>query len=159
MTPALDRLLLRHVMAPAGYSKTPLSKKLGMKEGALVLLRHAPEGFARSLGELPQGVDVRRDMRSKGPFDVILLFCANRAELERDLAPAIDRLAEDGGLWIAWPKKSSGVETDLADGVVRERGLETGLVDNKVCAVDETWSGLRFVVRVKDRKRSTRGKR
>lgn len=91
-------------------------------------------------------------LRAKGPFDVILMFCRKRTDLVRNFEKARRRLSISGGLWIAWPKKASGVETDLSDSVVRAFGLDSGLVDNKVCAIDATWSGLRFVVRLKDRK-------
>ncbi len=137
----------------AGYSGTPLPKKLGVKESSLITIIDPPMDFEKTLGELPTGAQLRTGMRSKGPFDVIVLFAKRERDLRKRLDAARSRLAESGGLWIAWPKKSSGVETDLSDGVVREIGLATGLVDNKVCAIDETWSGLRFVVRVRDRRR------
>jgi hypothetical protein len=138
-------------MVTAGYSGTPLPRKLGVKPGAHILLLDAPEGFEETLGALPADVELRRGLRGRGPFDVIVLFAPDAAALERRLAPAIARLAVAGGLWIAWPKKASGIATDLSDGAVRARGLATGLVDNKVCAVDATWSGLRFVRRLADR--------
>jgi len=138
-------------MAPAGYSGTPLARKLGIRPGARVLLDGAPEGFADELGELPDGVELKRAARGKAPFDVILLFAPDAAALERRLDERVARLGTAGGLWIAWPKKASGVTTDLSGDAVRARGLATGLVDNKVCAVDETWSGLRFVRRLADR--------
>ncbi|MEM7307763.1 MAG: DUF3052 domain-containing protein [Planctomycetota bacterium] len=136
---------------PAGYSGTPLPKKLGIKEEHRVLLCDAPKDFERTLGRLPADVELKRDLRGKRGFDVIVLFAPNAAALERRLDACIARLNTAGGLWIAWPKKSSGLATDLGDGPVRKRGLATGLVDNKVCAVDEVWSGLRFVRRLKDR--------
>jgi hypothetical protein len=92
---------------------------------------------------------VRRRLR--GRFDVMVAFCVARAELERRLPPWRAALDQAGGLWVAWPKRASGVATDLSDGVVRELGLAVGLVDNKVCAIDGTWSGLRFVYRLVDR--------
>jgi hypothetical protein len=138
-------------MATAGYSGTPLPRKLGVKPGAHILLLDAPEGFEETLGALPADVELRRGLRGRAPFDVIVLFAPDAAALERRLEPAIARLAVAGGLWIAWPKKASGIATDLSDGAVRARGLATGLVDNKVCAVDATWSGLRFVRRLADR--------
>lgn len=134
----------------AGYSGTPLPKKLGIKSDCTVALVNAPAGFERTLAPLPEGVAVRRDLRAKS-LDVIVLFAKTRSQLDAKLDAAVSRLATTGGLWIGWPKKSSGVATDLSDGDVRRIGLATGLVDNKVCAIDETWSGLRFVVRVKDR--------
>jgi hypothetical protein len=135
--------------APSGYSGTPLPRKLGIKPGSRLALVGAPDDLGATLGELPGGVVVRR--RAQGPCDVIVAFFTRGAELERRM-PALKRALDPaGGLWIAWPKRSSGVQTDLGDGPVREAGLAAGLVDNKVCAIDETWSGLRFVYRVVDR--------
>jgi hypothetical protein len=135
--------------APAGYSGTPLVRKLGIQAESRLGLIGAPEGFDQTLGELPPGVVVRRRLR--GEFDVIVGFCVARVELERRLPAWRAALDQAGGLWVAWPKRASGVATDLSDGVVRELGLAAGLVDNKVCAIDETWSGLRFVYRLTDR--------
>jgi hypothetical protein len=135
--------------APAGYSGTPLPRKLGIKPEARVGLVSAPEGFDAVLGDLPPGVSVRR--RLQGRFDVVVAFFVSRAQLERRLPACRDALDEAGGLWVAWPKRSSGVVTDLGEGAVRELGLAAGLVDNKVCAIDATWSGLRFVYRLADR--------
>jgi hypothetical protein len=139
--------------ATAGYSGTPLVRKLGVKPGARLALVGAPEGFEAVLGELPDGVVVRSRLRS--PVDVIVAFYRDRAVLERRLPALRSALDQDGGLWLARPKRSSGLETDLGDGVVRELGLAAGLVDNKVCAIDATWSGLRFVYRLEDRRAST----
>ena len=136
----------------AGYSGTPLPKKLGIKPGARLGLIRPPDDFEATLGELPDGV-VARPVGRGGPFDVIICFCHSSKELARDLPGLPARLDPAGGLWIAWPKRSSGLATDLGEAEVRGRGLGTGLVDNKVCAIDDTWSGLRFVVRVKDRKK------
>ena len=136
----------------AGYSGTPLPKKLGIKEGHRVALIHGPEGFEETLGDLPVDVALQRDhSRGKSPFDVIVFFATEAAILRKQFAPLAARLTPAGGLWVAWPKKAARVATDLTDAVVRVIGLDAGLVDNKVCAVDETWSGLRFVVRLKDR--------
>jgi hypothetical protein len=133
----------------AGYSGTPLAKKLGIKEGHRVAFPSAPEGFLGLLGELPDGVSVKS--RAGGTLDVIVFFTKRRTELERRL-PALRRAMDPAaGLWIAWPKRSSGVETDMTEDVARELGLANRLVDNKVCAIDETWSGLRLVIRLKDR--------
>lgn len=134
---------------PAGYSGTPLVSKLGIKPGARVALIGAPNGFDSVLGELPDGVRVRR--RAGGPVDVTVAFFTRRSALARRLPGLREGLAPAGGLWIAWPKRSSGVASDLDEGVVRQLGLEARLVDNKVCAIDETWSGLRFVYRLADR--------
>jgi hypothetical protein len=114
-----------------------------------VALVSAPVGFEELLGELPPGVAVRR--RLAGTFDVIVAFATRRRQLEQGLARWRDGLAADGGLWLAWPKRTSGVATDLGEADVRALGLATGLVDNKVCAIDATWSGLRFVYRRVDR--------
>lgn len=140
-------------VTPAGYSGTPLVRKLGITPEARLGLFGAPDGFGDVLGELPPGVVVRR--RVRGTFDVIVAFCTRRSELRRRLPAWRAALDEAGGLWVAWPKRSSGVTTDLGDGVVRELGLASGLVDNKVCAIDATWSGLRFVYRLADRTGST----
>jgi len=133
----------------AGYSGTPLPRKLGIKPQARLGLIGAPYDFDEVLGELPPGVSVHR--RVRGTFDVIVVFVQKRSELERRLPALKKALDEAGGLWVAWPKRSSGVATDLEDGIVRELGLASGLVDNKVCAIDATWSGLRFVYRLADR--------
>jgi hypothetical protein len=129
-------------MSTAGYSGTPLPKKLGIKPGHRVALLGAPDGFEL---DLPDGVSVRR--RAGGKADVIVSFQTARAELERRL-PALRAMMEPAaGLWIAWPKRASKVATDITEDVLREIALPTGLVDNKVCAVDERWSGLRLVIR------------
>jgi hypothetical protein len=135
--------------AEAGYSGTPLPRKLGIRPDARVALLGAPQGARTLLGELPEGV--RLLARLGRDLDVIVLFVDRLADLRRRLPLAQAALRTDGGLWIAWPKRSSGVPTDLTDAVVREVGLATGLVDNKVCAIDATWSALRFVVRLRDR--------
>ena len=138
----------------AGYSGTPLAQKLGIRAGARIALVGAPDGFLATLRPLPVGACVGQD--TAGPLDVILIFATARAALERTFPPLAAALAPTGGLWIAWPKRASGVPTDLTEGVVREVGLAVGLVDNKVCAVDEVWSGLRFVVRLANRPGRTR---
>ena len=126
----------------AGYSGTPLPRKLGIKPGHRLALLGAPDGFEL---ELPEDVSVRR--RAGGKVDLILTFHTSRAELERRL-PALRAMMEPAaGLWIAWPKRASKVATDITEDVLREIALPTGLVDNKVCAVDDTWSGLRLVIR------------
>jgi hypothetical protein len=134
---------------PAGYSGTPLPKKLGIKPGVRLGLLGAPDGFDETLGELPPGVEVRRQARAR--LDVIVAFFTRRSDLERRL-PALQRaMTPSAGLWIAWPKRASGVATDVDENVVREFGLTAGLVDNKVCAIDQVWSGLRLVYRLRDR--------
>jgi hypothetical protein len=133
----------------AGYSSTPLVTKLGIKPGHRVLLLCAPAEFA--LAGLPDGVKLLRSAR--GPADVILAFFDRRAELERRLQALRALMEPAAGLWIAWPKRASGVATDLTEDVVRELGLAARLVDNKVAAIDATWSGLRLVIRLADRPR------
>ena len=132
----------------AASTGVPLARKLGIKSGARVLLVDGPRGF--TLGPLPPQVTVHRRAGCE-PYDVIVGFCPDYASLDRRFGTWRARLAPAGGLWIAWPKKSSGVVTDLGDTVVREFGSAAGLVDTKVCAIDDTWSGLRFVVRLVDR--------
>ena len=133
----------------AGYSGTPLAQKLGIKSGHRLALVSAPAGFERQLEGLPDAVTIARQAR--GTADVIVLFSERAADLAPRFASASRHLDPAGGLWVAWPKKASGRATDLTENTVREIGLATGLVDNKVCAVDEVWSGLRFVVRLVDR--------
>ena len=130
---------------PAGYSGTPLAKKLGIKEGHRLALLDAPDGFVDLLEGLPD--DVRIGTTARGRHDVVVSFHTSRRHFERRLPILSRTLDVDGGLWIAWPKRTSGVETDMTEDVVREVALPTGLVDNKVCAVDDTWSGLRVVWR------------
>jgi hypothetical protein len=134
----------------AGYSGTPLSKKLGIREDADVVLVGAPDGFELDMAPLPAGVTVRRRLGGRN-LDVVLLFVTARADLERRFPTAARSLQPAGGLWVAWPKRSSGQPTDLSENVVRDIGLAAGLVDNKVCAIDDVWSGLRFVIRLVDR--------
>ena len=133
----------------AGYSGTPLPKKLGIKEGHQVAFPAAPDDFAETLGELPDGVVAKPVAR--GPLDVVVLFVRRRAELERRVDALGRAIFPDGGLWIAWPKRTSGIASDMTEDVVREVALPRGLVDNKVCAIDGTWSGLRTVWRRENR--------
>ena len=134
----------------AGYSGTPLAKKLGIKPGHVVaVLGLAPASFERAL-EPPEGARVFRQLRPT-PFDVIVLFVDRLAELESRFSKVVARLHPAGGLWVAWPKKASRKPTDITEDVVRRVGLAGGLVDNKVCAIDDVWSGLRLVVRVENR--------
>jgi hypothetical protein len=134
----------------AGYSGTPLAQKLGIKEGSKVSLFGAPEGFETELDPLPEGVDLRRESR-RSEVDVVIWFVDRQVDLASRLPVMMGRIASDGGLWVAWPKRSSGVATDLDGNWVRESILGAGLVDNKVCAIDLTWSGLRGVFRLRDR--------
>ena len=132
-----------------GYSSTPLPRKLGIKPGATLAIANAPPDFAATLGELPDGV--RRASDGETGIDVLVASHLSRDALESTFPAQARRIAPNGGYWIAWPKRSSGVPTDLTEDVLREVLLPTGLVDNKVCAIDETWSGLRFVVRKEHR--------
>ncbi|MEP6624159.1 MAG: DUF3052 domain-containing protein [Acidimicrobiia bacterium] len=133
----------------AGYSKTPLTKKLGIKDGATIALVAAPPEFERVLAPLPDGVEIRTQAR--GRLDVVVFFATRERELARRFPIMARALQPAGGLWVAWPKKTSCIATDLTFDPVQQVGLDCGLVDNKVCAIDETWSALRFVVRVADR--------
>jgi hypothetical protein len=133
----------------AGYSGTPLPRKLAIKPESTLALIGAPDDFEATLGELPTGVRTRT--RASGSADVAVAFFTRRAKLEARLATLAKLIHPDGGLWIAWPKRASGVETDITEDVVRNLALAGGLVDNKVCAIDETWSGLRLVYRLRDR--------
>lgn len=134
----------------AGYSGTPLARKLGIKDGHRVAALSAPDGFVRLL-DLPTGARLRSDLRAAGAYDVIVVFVTTEPRLRAEFDRARARLDPAGGLWVAWPKGSSPLATGLRESHVRAYGLSTGLVDNKVCAVDEDWSGLRFVVRKEDR--------
>ncbi len=136
---------------PAGYSGTPLAQKLGIKPGHRVALLNAPIGFETSLDGLAASATLHRDPRSKGPFNVIVSFHNSLADFTGRFDSLRARLDPSGGLWIAWPKRASGVSTDLSENAIRDLALAAGLVDNKVCAIDEVWSGLRIVVRLKDR--------
>lgn len=134
----------------AGYSGSPLAKKLGIKPGhAVVAMGDEPAGFADTL-VLPEGARLFHTLRP-GPIDVLVYFVDRVAELERRFATLTGRMHPAGGLWIAWPKKASKRPSDITEDVVRRIGLAGGLVDNKVCAIDETWSGLRLVVRLENR--------
>jgi hypothetical protein len=133
----------------AGYSGTPLTKKLGIKEDFRVALVGAPDRFLEELSDLPRGVTFVTSLAAQ--LDLILFFVKSQAEMTRNFPRLAAKLKPAGMLWIAWPKKASGVSTDLSDNSVRQIGLDAGLVDVKVCAVNEIWSGLKFVIRVKDR--------
>ena len=133
----------------AGYSGKPLVQKLGIKPEMRIAIVNAPRGYGRVLGKLPSRVT--RKASAVGPLDFVQFFTTERRELQRRFAALARALAPAGMLWISWPKKSSGVTTDLTEDVIRAIGLAHGLVDVKVAAVDEVWSGLKFVIRVKDR--------
>jgi hypothetical protein len=130
----------------AGYSGTPLPRKLGIKPGHAVAVVGAPPGFADGLAAA-SGADVAEDLPGDGPLDVIVTFVRWREDLEAQLPGLRRRMAPACGLWIAWPKRAAKVPTDMTEHVVREVALPTGLVDNKVCAIDEVWTALRLVIR------------
>lgn len=133
----------------AGYSGTPLLKKLGIKENTSVYAFKPPAGYFDLLGALPEGVTVKE--KAAGALDFIHIFVKEQAVFEKEFLRGQKLLKKDGMLWVSWPKKASKVATDLDENVIRDFGLKNGLVDVKVCAVDEVWSGLKFVVRLKDR--------
>ena len=132
-------------MATAGYSGTPLTKKLGIKEGLLFATVHAPDDFESTLGALPPEAEWR--LRLSPELDVVIAFYTSRAALVKEWPKLTNAAAPDGTVWVAWPKKASKVPTDITEDVVRELLLPSGWVDNKVCAIDDTWSGLRFALR------------
>jgi len=137
-------------MKLAGYSNRFLVDKLGVKPGFRVSILNAPAGYSKTLGPLPGGVRVLA--RPKLPMDFIQLFTKSSLEYEKKFIPLKKTLAQNGMLWIFWPKAASKAATDMNEHVVRDFALKNGLVDIKVCAVDETWSGLKLVIPVKDRK-------
>ncbi len=136
----------------AGYSGTPLVTKLGIKPDSRVCFVDPPDSFEETLDGLPPGVELSASGRGRHrKLDVIVWFTKSRSQLFKRFLKIAKLLSPAGGLWVAWPKKASGVPTDLTEDIIRAAGLEAGLVDNKVCAIDETWSGLRLVIPVKDR--------
>ena len=139
---------------PAGYSTRSLPDKLGIKPGFRIALVSAPRGYDAVLGPLAPGVVRAKTVR--GPLDLIQVFTTKAADLEKRFPSLKKALAIDGSLWVSWPKRASGVPTDLTEDSIRAIGLALGLVDVKVCAVDEVWSGLKFVYRLKDRPKATR---
>jgi hypothetical protein len=132
----------------AGYSGTALPRKLGITDGSRVLLDGAPDGF--DLGGLPGAVTVHR-RAGAGPYDVVLCFCPDAARLRTRWPALHGRTTPAGALWVAWPKRASGVRTDLDENLIREHALANGRVDVKVCAIDDVWSGLKNVIRTADR--------
>jgi hypothetical protein len=131
------------------YSTTPLWRKLGIQEGAEIAFVGSPPGFREALGELPHGV--RLHSRPRGELDLVVFFTAQRSDLERRFGDLMDPLTQAGGLWVAWPKKSSAIDSDLSFEDVQRVGLDAGLVDNKSCSIDGDWQALRFVYRLTDR--------
>lgn len=134
----------------AGYSGTPLVQKLGFKPGHRLAFVAAPPEFAAALGPLPDDVGLVGPTAKQ--LDAVVLFVTAAADLRKQFGKLATRLVPNGMLWVAWPKKASGVATDLTENVVRDIGLDAGLVDVKVCAIDATWSGLKFVIRLRDRR-------
>ena len=137
--------------ARAGYSGTPLAKKLGIKSGSRVGTFVAPHHFPNILEGFPEDATLAADPDPVVELDVAVLFVTSEADVEARFAEIADRLSMSGGLWVAWPKKSSPLATELRENHVRSIGLASGLVDNKICAIDVDWSGLRFVRRLVDR--------
>jgi len=133
----------------AGYSKRSLTEKLGIKDGFRIAILNPPGNYIAMLGALPSGVTVE-EKPEKG-MDLIHCFVKHKREAASTVLALKDKISPHGALWVSWPKGSSGVKSDLNENVIREIGLKGGLVDVKVCAVDETWSGLKFVYRLKDR--------
>ena len=132
-------------MSTAGYSDTALPRKLGIKAGMRAAWVRAPEHFSGLLGDLPDGTRVKA--RATAPVDLVVCFATRRAQLQRELPRLREAIRPDGAVWAAWPKRTSGVATDISEDVIREIALPIGLVDVKVCAIDDTWSGLRLVIR------------
>jgi len=134
----------------AGYSGTPLPQKLGIKPGTIIVLIDAPEDYRKLLGQIPSGVNFAT--RPVGNTKFVHLFAKERRVLEKHLRLLRGKIAEDAAIWVSWPKKSSGVPTDITEDVIRSVALPIGLVDIKLCAVDETWSGLKLMIRRENRK-------
>ena len=131
--------------AVAGYSGTPLAKKLGIKDGGRVFLTNAPANYARLVAPLPAGVRLVKAIDDQ--TDLIHIFATRRRHLDAGLTHAIKQMRADAAIWVSWPKKASGVATDITEDTIREVALPLGLVDIKVCAIDDTWSGLKLVIR------------
>lgn len=136
-------------MPPTGYSGTPLAKKLGIKPGFTIRLVNQPDHYFQLFANLPEQVTIVAEKKSKKQF--IHYFTKQACELAKDMALLKNEIQPDGMIWISWPKKASKVPTDISEDLIRKLALENGLVDIKVCAVDEVWSGLKLVIPVKDR--------
>jgi len=137
-------------MKSSGYSGTPLAKKLGFREGLKVRIVNPPDHYFDLFEALPVAIDFRHERKSKK--DLIHYFTRNATELQRDILPLKNEITSNGAIWISWPKKSSKIVTDITEDTIRNLALVCGLVDVKVCAIDEVWSGLKLVIPVKDRK-------
>jgi len=134
----------------AGYSGTPLPQKLGIKPGLMVVTINAPANYRRLLGQIPDSVTFSERLKSGSSF--VHLFTSRRSEMQKKMSILRDKISDNGAIWVSWPKKSSGISTDVTEDVIREIALPLGFVDIKVCAVDETWSGLKLMIRRENRK-------
>lgn len=134
----------------AGYSGTPLSKKLGIQEGSKLYLVQAPKDYLKIIAPVPHGVKV--ESRMSGDIDIVHVFSVEKSQLLQALRACLDKLRTNGAIWVSWPKKASKVTTDITEDTIRQLALPMGLVDIKVCAVDEVWSGLKLVIRKENRK-------
>jgi Protein of unknown function (DUF3052) len=137
-------------MKTAGYSGTPLTKKLGIKDGFIIKLVNEPVYYLSLLAELPENIRFVNDKKTKK--DIIHFFTKKAEELYKNIVPLKNEIEQNGMIWISWPKKAAKIETDITEDIIRDLALRNGLVDVKVCAVDEIWSGLKLVIPVKDRK-------
>jgi len=129
----------------AGYSGTPLPQKLGIKPGLMVVTINPPANYRRLLGQIPDSVTFSERLKSGSSF--VHLFTSRRSEMQKKMSILRDKISDNGAIWVSWPKKSSGISTDVTEDVIREIALPLGFVDIKVCAVDETWSGLKLMIR------------
>ncbi|PYL95866.1 MAG: DUF3052 domain-containing protein [Verrucomicrobia bacterium] len=134
----------------AGYSGTPLPQKLGIKPGLMVVTINPPANYRRLLGQIPDSVTFSERLKSGSSF--VHLFTSRRSEIQKKMSILRDKISDNGAIWVSWPKKSSGISTDVTEDVIREIALPLGFVDIKVCAVDETWSGLKLMIRRENRK-------
>ena len=134
----------------AGYSGTPLPQKLGIKPGLMVVTINPPANYRRLLGQIPDSVTFSERLKSGSSF--VHLFTSRRSEMQKKMSILRDKISDNGAIWVSWPKKSSGISTDVTEDVIREIALPLGFVDIKVCAVDETWSGLKLMIRRENRK-------
>ncbi len=134
----------------AGYSGTPLPQKLGIKPGLTVVAINPPANYRRLLGQIPDSVTFSERLKSGSSF--VHLFTSRRSEMQKKMSILRDKISDNGAIWVSWPKKSSGISTDVTEDVIREIALPLGFVDIKVCAVDETWSGLKLMIRRENRK-------
>jgi len=134
----------------AGYSGTPLPQKLGIKPGLMVVTINAPANYRRLLGQIPDSVTFSERLKSGSSF--VHLFTSRRSEMQKKMSILRDKISDNGAIWVSWPKKSSGISTDVTEDVIREIALPLGFVDIKVCAVDQTWSGLKLMIRRENRK-------